>query len=133
LPTQQQLLEVIDQGLSAIITGLEPSPRCTDWTVDKLVEKYGNTIVCVWSADQMVSLRELAQQMREFKENPELKTCTPKRHTATINPAVSTQTIRTMMHFPRQNMPRQFRSFCTRVNFLFRPLGGSIRSMRWKV
>ena len=69
---------MIDQGLSAIITGLEPLPPCTDWTVDKLVEKYGNTIVCVWSADQKVSLRELAEKMREFEENPELKTCTLK-------------------------------------------------------
>jgi hypothetical protein len=73
LPTQHQLLEVIDQGLPAIITGLEPSPPCKDWTVDKLVEKYGDTIVCVRSADQKVSLRELADQMREFEENPELE------------------------------------------------------------
>ena len=73
LPTQHQLLEVIDKGIPAIITGLEPSPPCKDWTMDPLVENYGDAIVCVRSADQKVTLRQLAEQMREYEANPELE------------------------------------------------------------
>ncbi|WP_054463318.1 cupin-like domain-containing protein [Phaeobacter sp. 11ANDIMAR09] len=73
LPSQHQLLEAIDEGLPTIITGLEPSPPCKDWTIDWLVEKYGDSIVCRRSSELKITLRELADQMRLFEEKPELE------------------------------------------------------------
>lgn len=74
LPTQFQLLEVIEDGLPAIITGLEPSPPCKDWTIERLVEKYGDSVVCVRSAEVNVTMRDLATQMKQYEENPKLET-----------------------------------------------------------
>lgn len=72
-PTQHQLLEAIQDGLPTIVTGLEPTPPCKDWTIDRLVQKYGDSIVCVRSATEKVTMRDLAAQMRRFEENPELE------------------------------------------------------------
>jgi hypothetical protein len=73
LPTQYEMLETINEGLPAIITGLEASPPCRDWTIERLVEKYGDTILCVRSAGQQVTMREFAEQMRRFEKDPELE------------------------------------------------------------
>ncbi len=87
LPTQHQLLEVIEDGIPAIITGLEPSPPCKDWTVERLVEKYGECVVCIRSADEQITMRELGAQMKEFERNPELEN-NPNRDKAYTEGAV---------------------------------------------
>ncbi len=73
-PSQHQLLQVIEDGLPTIISGLEPSPPCKDWNMDKLVEKYGDSVVCMRSADEHVTMRQLAEQMALYERHPELET-----------------------------------------------------------
>lgn len=38
-PTQRQILEVMAESRPVVITGLEPSPPCKDWSIEKLAER----------------------------------------------------------------------------------------------
>jgi len=69
-PTQRQILEVISESRPVVITGLEPSPPCRDWTIDKLAEKYADAIVRVRSASQKQNMREFVQELKDFMANP---------------------------------------------------------------
>lgn len=69
-PTQRQILELMEESYPAVITGLEPSPPCKDWTIDKLAEKYGNAIVRVRSAVQKQNMQEFVQELKDFMANP---------------------------------------------------------------
>lgn len=69
-PTQHQILKVIEESRPVVITGLEPTPPCKDWTLDKLAEKYGDAIVRVRSATQKQNMREFVQELKEFIANP---------------------------------------------------------------
>jgi len=69
-PTQRQILEVIEESRAVVITGLEPSPPCKDWTIDRLAEKYGDAVVRVRSANQKQNMREFVQELKDFMANP---------------------------------------------------------------
>ena len=69
-PTQMQILEVMEESRPVIITGLEPTPPCRDWTIEKLVEQYGDAIVRVRSATQKQTMREFVEELQQFEANP---------------------------------------------------------------
>lgn len=72
-PSQKALLQAMANGLPTIVTGLEPEPPCREWTLDRLVEKYGDAIVCVRGKGREVTMKELAKQMRLHEAHPELE------------------------------------------------------------
>lgn len=69
-PTQMQILEAMEQSLPIIITGLEPTPPCKDWNIDKLAEQYGDAIVRVRFANVRQTMREFVQELKDFEANP---------------------------------------------------------------
>ena len=69
-PTQMQMLEVMEESRPVVITGLELTPPCRDWTIDKLAERYGDTVVRVRSATQKQTMREFVGELKEFNANP---------------------------------------------------------------
>ncbi|MYF89038.1 MAG: hypothetical protein F4186_06590, partial [Boseongicola sp. SB0676_bin_33] len=46
-PTQRQILEAMEESRPVVITGLEPTPPCRDWTIDRLAERFGEAVVRV--------------------------------------------------------------------------------------
>lgn len=71
-PSQMQLLKAMEDSLPVIITGLEPDPPCRDWTLQRLMDRYADVVVCVRSDDQHLTLREFVEDMSKFDANPEL-------------------------------------------------------------
>ena len=69
-PSQMEILEVMEESRPVVITGLEPSPPCKDWNLDRLVEAYGDAIVRVRSATQKQNMREFVQELKDFIANP---------------------------------------------------------------
>lgn len=68
-PTQRQILEVMAESRPVIITGLEPSPPCKDWSIDKLAERYGDAVVRVRSATQRRTMAEFLEELK-VEANP---------------------------------------------------------------
>jgi len=71
-PSQVQLLEAMEESRPVIITGLEPDPPCCNWTLDRLLDRYGDVVVCYRSEDQHLTLREFVEDMRRFDADPNL-------------------------------------------------------------
>lgn len=69
-PTQRQVLEVMAESRPVVITGLEPSPPCKDWSIDKLAERYGDAVVRVRSATQRQTMAEFVDELKAFEANP---------------------------------------------------------------
>lgn len=69
-PTQMQLLEAMSESRPVIVTGLEPTPPCRDWTLDKLAERYPEAIVRVRSARDRQTMREFVDELNDFMANP---------------------------------------------------------------
>lgn len=69
-PTQIQILELIAESQPAIITGLEPTPPCRDWTIHRLAEAYGDAIARVRSATQRQTMAEFVAELKAFEANP---------------------------------------------------------------
>ena len=69
-PSQRKILEAMAESLPVIVTGLEPSPPCKDWDIDKLAERYGDALVRVRSATHKQNMREFVQELKEFIANP---------------------------------------------------------------
>ena len=69
-PTQRQILEVMEDSRPVVITGLEPSPPCRDWTLDKLAERYGEAVVRVRSARQRQTMADFVEELKAFEANP---------------------------------------------------------------
>lgn len=69
-PTQRQILEAMEESRPIVVTGLEPTPPCRDWTLDRLVEKFGESVVRVRSATQRQTMAEFVQELKEFVANP---------------------------------------------------------------
>ena len=69
-PTQQQILEAMAESRPVVITGLEPSPPCRDWSIDKLAERYGDAVVRVRSATQRQTMAEFVAELKAFEANP---------------------------------------------------------------
>ncbi len=71
-PSQMQLLEAMEDSRPVIITGLEPDPPCRDWTLERLLDRYADAVVCVRSAEQHLTLQEFVEDMRKFDADPDL-------------------------------------------------------------
>ncbi len=71
-PSQMQLLEAMAESRPVVITGLEPDPPCKDWTLDRLLERYADAVVCIRSKDQHLTLRGFVEDMRRFDADPDL-------------------------------------------------------------
>ncbi|MEO9823838.1 MAG: cupin-like domain-containing protein [Paracoccaceae bacterium] len=71
-PSQMQLLEAMEESRPVIITGIEPEPPRKDWTLDRLLDRYADVVVCVRSEDDFLTLRDFVEDMRKFDENPDL-------------------------------------------------------------
>ncbi|WP_404405726.1 cupin-like domain-containing protein [Pelagibacterium halotolerans] len=69
-PTQRQILEVMKEARPVVITGLEPTPPCRDWTIDKLAERYGDAVVRVRSATHRQTMAEFVAELKAFQANP---------------------------------------------------------------
>ncbi|CUH80086.1 cupin-like domain-containing protein [Tropicibacter naphthalenivorans] len=69
-PTQRQILELIAESCPAVITGLEPSPPCKDWTLDRLAQHYSDAVVRVRSATQSQTMRDFVRELKDFMANP---------------------------------------------------------------
>ena len=69
-PTQMQILEAMEQSMPVVITGLEPSPPCKDWTIDKLAQQFGDAIVRVRSATQQQTMKEFVKELKDFIATP---------------------------------------------------------------
>lgn len=69
-PTQLQILEAMEESRPVVIRGLEPTPPCSDWTIDKLAMRFGDATVRVRSAEHHQNMREFVQELKEFELNP---------------------------------------------------------------
>lgn len=69
-PTQRQILEVMEESRPVVITGLEPTPPCRDWTIDRLAKRYGDAVVRVRSATHRQTMAEFVEELKEFQKNP---------------------------------------------------------------
>ena len=69
-PTQRQLLDAMHESRPIVITGLEPTPPSRDWTLDRLAQRYGDSVVRVRSATQSQTMAEFVQELKEFEANP---------------------------------------------------------------
>ena len=67
-PSQMQLLQQLDSNQPFIITGL--APDCQHWSLERLVEKFGDSIVRVRSAQQSQTMAEFVQELKDFQANP---------------------------------------------------------------
>ena len=68
-PSQMQVLEAIEDGVPLVITGLEPTPPCRDWTLTRLAEKFADCVVRVRLATQPQTMREFVDELEAFAEN----------------------------------------------------------------
>jgi len=69
-PSQMQLLEVMAESRPVIITGLEPSPPCKDWNLDRLVEAYPEAVVRVRSVTERQTMTSFVEELKAFQANP---------------------------------------------------------------
>ena len=69
-PSQHEILLAMEESRPVVITGLEPTPPCKDWTIDKLADRYGDSIVRVRSATQEQNMRDFVAELNEFIANP---------------------------------------------------------------
>ncbi len=63
-PSQYQLLEAMEESLPIIITGLEPTPPCDDWSLDRLEQEYGEAVVFMRSASDHVTMKRFVAELR---------------------------------------------------------------------
>lgn len=70
MPSQMQVLEMMHESRPVVITGLEPSPPCREWTIDKLAERYGDAVVRVRSATHRQTMSEFVDELKKFEANP---------------------------------------------------------------
>ena len=69
-PTQRQILEAMEDSRPVVVTGLEPSPPCRDWTLDRLAERYGDAVVRVRSANHRQTMAAFVAELKAFEANP---------------------------------------------------------------
>ena len=69
-PTQRQVLEVMEESLPVVISGLEPTPPCRNWTIDRLAERFGEAVVRVRSATDWQTMARFVAELKEFETNP---------------------------------------------------------------
>lgn len=69
-PTQRQILEVMEESRPVIVTGLEPTPACEDWSIDRLADCYRDAVVRVRSATQRQTMAEFVAELKAFEANP---------------------------------------------------------------
>jgi len=69
-PSQMDILAAMAESRPVVITGLEPTPPCKDWTIDRLAEKYPDAIARVRSATQSQTMAEFVQELKDFIANP---------------------------------------------------------------
>ncbi|MEX0371456.1 MAG: cupin-like domain-containing protein, partial [Tateyamaria sp.] len=69
-PTQRALLDIMDAGRPVILTGMETVPANGAWTLDTLVERYGDAIVRVRSATHRQTMAEFVDELKAFQDNP---------------------------------------------------------------
>ncbi len=70
MATQRQLLEVIEESRPIVVTGLEPTPPCRDWNIDKLAECYSDAVVRVRSASHRQTMADFVAELKDFEANP---------------------------------------------------------------
>ena len=68
-PSQRQILEAMDDSRPLVITGLEPTPPCQDWTIDKLADRYGDAIVRVRSALHSQTMADFVAELKKYEAN----------------------------------------------------------------
>lgn len=66
-PSQMQVLEAMSESQPVVITGLEPSPPCSDWTLDRLAKNFGNAVVRVRSAEHRQTMAEFVDELKAFE------------------------------------------------------------------
>ncbi|MCV3273396.1 cupin-like domain-containing protein [Roseobacter sinensis] len=69
-PSQYQLLEAMEDSRPVIVSGLEPSPPCRDWSLERLEAEYGDVVVCMRSASDHVTMRQFVDELRTFENTP---------------------------------------------------------------
>lgn len=69
-PSQKQILEYLELSKPVIVTGLEPSPPCKDWTIYRLSQTYADAEVRVRSAEHRQTMAEFIEELKEFEQNP---------------------------------------------------------------
>lgn len=69
-PKQRQILELMEESRPAIITGLEPTPPCRNWSIDKLAERFGDAVVRVRSAEHRQTMADFVEELKAFEANP---------------------------------------------------------------
>lgn len=68
-PTQRQVLKAMEESRPVIVTGLEPTPPCKDWNIEKLAEQYGEAVVRVRSAAHRQTMSEFVEELKQFEKN----------------------------------------------------------------
>ena len=66
-PTQMQVLEAIQEGRPVIIKGLNLNTTLGEWTIDKLAQQFGDSIVRVRSATQSQTMSEFVDELKAFE------------------------------------------------------------------
>ena len=69
-PTQRHILEAMAESRPIVVTGLEPTPPCRDWTLERLVERFGDAVVRVRSATHRQTMADFVRELKEFEANP---------------------------------------------------------------
>jgi hypothetical protein len=69
-PTQRQVLEVMEESRPVVITGLEPTPPCRDWTLDRLADRFADAVVRVRSATQRQTMADFVRELAAFQAAP---------------------------------------------------------------
>ncbi len=69
-PNQRQILEAMAESRPVVVTGLEPTPPCRDWTLDRLEERYGEAVVRVRSATQRQTMADFVHELKEYEASP---------------------------------------------------------------
>lgn len=69
-PSQMKLLKAMEDSRPIIITGLEPTPPCHDWSLDRLEKEYGDVVAFMRSASDHVTMRQFVEELRAFESTP---------------------------------------------------------------
>lgn len=69
-PSQRQLLQAMDESRPVVITGLEPTPPCHDWSLDRIESEYGDVTAFMRSASDHVTMRRFVEELRAFEDTP---------------------------------------------------------------
>jgi hypothetical protein len=67
-PTQRQILTAIDEGRPVVITGFG---GVQEWTLDRLVERFGDAIVRVRSATERQTMATFVAELKAFEAAPD--------------------------------------------------------------